>query len=232
VHRTLRLAGLAISCVAATVLLGLPARASARPSSGQDRALAQSAVLQLRDFPAGWNAGPRTDNAQSDRIRARIPECKRYQSVVAALRRQPEASANFIAQNSLASSTVIVLNSVHAAQSTFGQLTSSTVLRCLQRYFGTTIAQSIFIRGVPARLQTVTGSAAAAVQAGDATAAFQVTVTLSAGGLTAPVYADVDVVRIGRSIAEFGFENPNASLPARLRDALVNAVVGRLAAAR
>ena len=70
------------------------------------------------------------------------------------------------------------------------------------------------------------------VPAGDQTAAFQIVITLSAAGLTVPVYEEVVVARVGRGIAEFGFENLVTPLPQDLRDALVNAVVSRLAAAR
>jgi len=223
------LAGL-VASLAAVALLAAPAAAS--PSSAQDRALAQSAVLQPSDFPAGWTTGPGTDSAKADRIRGGIADCRRYQRLVTTLRRQPEASANFLQRSASVSSTVFVLSSARAAQAAFTQLTSPGVVRCLQRFLGVVVTQSIFIRGAPARLQGVSGVPATVPQAGDQTTAFQFVVTLAAAGLTAPVYEQVEVARVGRGIAEFSFESPSMPVPPDLRDALVNAAVGRLASAR
>jgi hypothetical protein len=211
-------------------LLASPAAAS--PASARDRALAQSALLQPSDFPAGWTTGPRTDNARADRIRGGIADCRRYQRLVTMLRRQPEASANFLQRSASVSSTVFVLSSARAAQSTFTQLTSPGVVGCLTHFLGVVLTQSIFIRGAPARLQGVNGAPTTVTQAGDQTTAFQFVVTLTAAGLTTPVYEQVEVARVGRAITEFGFENPSTPLPPDFRDALVNAVVGRLASAR
>lgn len=211
-------------------VLGAPAMAS--PPSAQDRALAAAAVLHLSDFPAGWAAGPRTDNAKADRIRGGIADCRRYQALLVTLRKQAEVSANFLAGNEAVSSTVLVLNNARAARSTFAQLTSSNVMRCLERFLGDVIPQSITVGGVPARLRTARTQAMSEPATGDQTTAFQVLLALSAARLTVPVYEGVVVTRVGRSVAEFGFENPGSPIPTDLRSSLVNMVVNRLESAR
>lgn len=215
--------------LAALASLAAPTAAAPHRPTGPDRALAASAILQLSDFPAGWTTVPRTDNATADRIRGRLPDCRRYQQLIVALRKQPEATDNFLQGSTSVSSTVFVLSSSRVAQSTLVQLTSASVQRCLQRFLGVVIPSSFFIRGTPARLQSAAVQPISVAHTGDQTVGFRVAVTLNAAGVTVPVYEDVVVARVGRGVADLGFENPGTPLSQPLRDSLLNAVAARLA---
>jgi Domain of unknown function (DUF4352) len=225
----LRLAGIAIvgmSCALVTAPAGATSPLKPNP---KDQALAKTAALHLSDLPSGWTTDTSaSQTATGDQIRNAIPDCKRYQSTVVALRNQPRADTSFTQQNASIGSSVAVLSTARAARTAIASLTTGTATACYQKELGALIAARLTTSGSSAKLQSVTGGQQSGPTLGDQSTAYEFTVTLSALGLSPQVYVDVQTVRVGRSVALFTFTDSGSPTPSDLRSSLVTTVVGRL----
>jgi hypothetical protein len=210
------------------VSMSQSATAAPGQPNAQDQALAKTSVLRLSDMPTGWVSTAASSTAQADQVRRGILECRRYQTTVVALRKQPRAATNFDQQNNSISSDVAVTPSVRAAQAAYAGLTYGGVSSCFQKAFGQIITQSLSSRGASAKLQTISGGEQSEPAVGAQSAAYEFTATFSALGLTPQVYITQDVFRVGRSLAALDSEYTASPVPDDLRQSMISTVAGRL----
>ena len=214
---------LAVACTLACAVVAVIATAAA--AAGNDDAIERKAVLRATDFPAGWEKASRRDPTDSG-----LDVCDGIDGVNAALVPISTRSPNFVrpdTDNVLANGSVVVLKSTKQARGYLEPYREPDAVRCLETVTETALTDA----GYTAVSVYATPSTDVPAGADDA-AGFDLQITLTSAGVTgrpdvtAVIYEDVVVVRVGRALASFSFLNPERSLPDR--DELVDAVIGRL----
>jgi hypothetical protein len=220
-----RRSGAALACALVAVIAAAAAIPAA--ASASDDAIERKAALRASDFPAGWEKAARRDPTDSG-----LDACNGIDGVNAALVPISTRSPNFVrpdTDNVLANGSVVVLKSTKQARGYLEPYRDPEAVRCLETITETGLTDA----GYTAVSVYVTPSTDVPAGADEA-AGFNMQITVTSAVLsgrpdvTAVIYEDVVVVRVGRALASFSFLNPQRSLPDQ--DELVDVVIGRLEA--
>ena len=121
--------------IAVLALTAVPAAAA----TSADQQLAEAGVLQLSDFPSGWQAerAPRRLRQRGRRNRRpRSPSCKAFIAFSAANEKNPRAkSANFDLGQSNVTNTVSVYPTTAKAEAAVTMFRNPKLPQCLERLF-------------------------------------------------------------------------------------------------
>jgi hypothetical protein len=204
------------------------ASAKPNPKRQTDQAIAKGSVLVIGDFPSGWRT-QRASNKAADEAQAQTPECKNYVRARKKARSNPHVDAPEFAQGDqmYVDNTVLVFADEQAAKTAAQTFTGNEYKTCLSKSTKKVVEARLNKRSVKFDDVKVDVGDLSADQAGDATTAQQAVVTVTQGSSTLTLYADLEVVRIGRALAFFSFQNSSTQFP-DLKATLIDAVITRL----
>lgn len=216
-----RAAGRVIGITAVTMLLSGWASGAPPAPGGSTGAVLKAGVIVAGDVPAAWTSVPAhqsTDLLRDDGI----PACAVARAAVRAANRGARRafSRQFVAPDQIggAQDVVVVARSVAAAQTFLhayggpqGQACAQAVVDRIARGAGGT--------AVVTPLTDLAGS-------GDDALGYQFLISAPNHGVTVTEVSDLVVVRVGRAVAGFQFQN--AILPLPDRPGIVHAVLTRL----
>ncbi len=213
-----------------------PNSTSAPQQSAADKALAQTEVWKLSDFPAGWSAQPATPDTGISSLNGSLDQCL---GTSVGFLQQSQASAdspNFSdASNDSASETIVYLPSASEGDSDFTVVLGPKFPQC----YGLTI--NSFIQNEiqhPSNSNNALPPGASVGQAsvtpllfpsmGDHTAAFRVTTPLTYLGQTINMYIDLVAVQRGRAVSMMTFESVMSGFDITLEQSLAAITSGRM----
>jgi hypothetical protein len=204
------------------------ASAKPNPKRQADQAIAKGSVLVIGDFPSGWRT-QRSSNKAGDEARAQTPECKDYVRAQKKARSNPHVTAPGFAQGDsmYVDNSVFVFADEQAAKTAAQTVTGNEFKACLSKSTKKVLEARLNKRGVKFDDVKVDVGDLSADQAGDATTAQQAVVTVTQGSSSTTLYIDLEVVRVGRAVTTFSFQNSFTPFP-DLKTALIDAVVNRL----
>jgi hypothetical protein len=222
---------LVILVVLATATLGACSDDSAEPTSSPgtdevDQRLADQAVLTLDDLPPGW----REEAAAEDLEAPDADECDDIRRAQTLADEGERAHSKFERGGSGVESGVAVFANQTLAEEAFELYTSGNVEGCFEASLDAALREARIGAGSdsPEALAVNIGDSAAG-DYGDENVAYQLVATIRTESLTVDVYIDVDIVRVGRSVALLSYESEVDTFAPDLRVELVEAVVARLA---
>ena len=214
------------------VLLCVPAVASANPSANRqaDKDIAKASLLVIGDFPSGW----RTQDAnlkEGERTRSETRECKDYNKVYKKVRRTPHADSPDFAQGDqmFVDNTVVVFpNEQAASKAVTDALAGKTYESCISASTRKLVENRLHERNVQYDDVKVEVGDLSADQAGDATTAKSSVITITQGASQTTLYAELELVRVGRATTSISFQNSFAQFPQDLKASLIDSAVTRL----
>jgi hypothetical protein len=221
-----------------SLLLVTTGASSFAASSSPDRGIAQTGVLTLQDFPAGW--APKAKSSSNDALSVKLvsttPVCKPVRPLYANAKTatRTQSPSDFTDGTLTVSNSVSVYPDVAHADLPFAAAKGPALSACFQRVLQKVIPVELAKSGHASSVQNL----AVAVQptnpgvaAGDDQAAFAATVTVTAkGGAQQSIYFEDIVVRVGRALDTFSYENESSPISDSVPSA-INASVARLQAA-
>jgi hypothetical protein len=212
-----------------------PARGTTDPRTAAqlaaDTSLARSAVLQLSDFPQGWEGQASDPDPDSS---AQLADCLGVDRSVFGRGPAGAESEDFSRDNATADSGLRVEPTVDSAEKTFSAVKSPKMRECGRQAAETAIRDSFEHPAEgeepPEGLQLgeVTVGNLAVPTSGDDTVALRITVNFSAQNIPFKSVLDVIYVRLGRSIASLNFTDVDTPFDQEIETALVTAVTGRM----
>jgi hypothetical protein len=216
-----------------------------RPSSGAedlpkdatDRAIVESGVLRITDFPAGWStdlksAAPGSDEDESTED---IPECARLEERNDALTLGKADSPSFVTlTGARVRNNVEIYPDAGAAGAMQALVSGSDSIGCLRQ--GLTDMLSEELRSDPEIAPllgdvTVDGGPTETGDYGDATDALGFEAAADVGGQELHLFFRVVVVRVGRAQASYVFMDDVPDPWSDVQPQVIDASVGRLRAA-
>ena len=184
--------------------------------------------MRQSDLPAGWSAQPTSPPARADQALSGIAACDRYEAARKKIRKFPTAQSSFAQQGMIVDSSVWILPTTAIAKQLIGAVAAPTTTTCLQQFLTDNVSISLQTSGSGVALQGVTGSRTPVPATGSQAIGSEFVFTIGVSGQPASrTYVDIEYVRVGRSAAEFSFEDANGVFP-DLRNTLIQAVVTRL----
>jgi hypothetical protein len=200
-------------------------------SRSGDKHLAATAVLRLGDLPRGWQRyGIRDLVAAGQKVRAGIAKCAGYDAAGRLVAKQPRAVSSFRNHNAYVSSEVVVFPTPEAAHALVAAFRDSSVPICLQQADGALIKQNL---GGSSSSTTFYGLRVRQLpfdRLGDESVAYEAVAEFGTGSLHLPLaqYGDDEIVRVGRSVARFIFQDDGKPDP-HLTRTVEDTVTSRLA---
>lgn len=241
----MRARGLVTTAIVLT--LGLAACGGSSSSSGKsaqtqnvvaDKAAAEAAALKLADLPAGWTATPATKTPDAPGVDAQLATCLGVS--VAELDKSGPADFKSDdlsdANNNTVSNSVGYAPSADQAKKEFAIFKDPKVPGCL----GTALSNFLTYQikhptnpsdSIPDSVSfgTPTVAPLSVATVGDQTAAYRVTIPVTALGQTVNAYADFLIAVKGRVGVEMDFEAVGKPFPADQEQQYLQKVIGRLA---
>jgi hypothetical protein len=232
----MRVTGAVAVGVCTMLLVVSGASASAAPSP-RDKGIAQVGVLTLQDVPAGWapKASSPSDTALVAKLFSTIPVCKTFKPlfVNAKTASRAQSASDFTDGTLTVSNSVSVYPDVVHAAKPFTAAKGSTFSRCFQRLLQTALPVELAKSGNASSIQKLAVAVAPAspgVTVGDGQAAFAATVTVTASGIQVSIYFEDIVVRVGRALDTFSYQQEGSPISDSVPSA-INVSVSRLQAA-
>jgi hypothetical protein len=209
-----------------------PAAAAAPPAhsvnSTQDQAVADRAALTVADLPQGFRAESSTPSQALD---SSFPECRAFHTRLAGTNAVASAkSPDFADAGQRVTSTVHLLVTQSQAASVVDMLHDPALRSCLDRVFANAARVSIArssarSSAAPVTAENVQVEPLTVAPVGDQRAGLRVVTTVTTGGVTVPMSADLVAFRVGRAAVLSVFESPST---AAARDAVLAAISHRL----
>lgn len=167
-------------------------------STGDDQSIAESALLQLSDFPDGWQEQPPDEDEVDDtESQQRIADCigVDYERIYG---EDADADSPTFAspEGAEVSNSAGVEASEEEAAFAFETLSSDTAIDCIAQEFQNFLAERAPTDGV--EVGEVSINRMSFADQGEESAAYRVTVPLVANGQEVDVYVDIVVARVGR----------------------------------
>jgi hypothetical protein len=205
-------------------------------ASNDDAELAEAGLLTQADFPAGWTATERpADDGEVEKVAKTIPSCNDYRALRTTTKRQAQAkSPQFELGASQIDNTVTVFPTTAAATAALKVFAKPSVLTCVNKLFTKVFTASI--AADPATRKQVDSidvdiDRASVVPVGDATTAYEGTVTITLkDGTTQTLGVGTAAARTGRGVDTFSYTVDSSDVLPLLQP-LVEASVARLTAA-
>ncbi len=213
----------------ALAVLALSAMPAAAATSA-DQQLAQAGVLQLSDFPSGWEQRARSadsDNAV-DKQAAKIADCKAFSAFSAANKKNPRAkSGSFELGQANVTNTVSVYPTTAKAETAVTTFRNPKLPKCLEQLFTVVFKGELRKnKQVAKQLKSVTTDIARAdgVRIGDDAVVYQGTVDVGLkDGTRQTIGLGFVTVRVGTALTGYSFTtDTDISVP--LQGAIVASV--------
>lgn len=221
-----------VSLVAGLAITGGAASAASNP----DKGVAQAGVLTLQDFPNGWAPKPRSPSSSfPSSIFSKIPVCRQFEVLLANSKTGTHADSrsDFTDGRVTVDNGVVVYPDVAHALKPFTAAKGTALSNCLQQLLKNAIGAELAKKGLSSSVQhlaVVSEPASSGVTAGDDQTAIALTVTFTARGISQSLYVKLVIVRVGRALDTFDFENDTSPITVTL-PAVLGASVTRLQAA-
>jgi hypothetical protein len=219
----------AFTVVVYSIALGAAGVSASAPSSPHDKATAQAGALRLQDFPAGWapKATSSSNSALTLKLVSTIPVCKPLRPLLGNTKTASRAksSSDFTDGTQTVSNSVAVYPDVAHATLPFAAAKGSTFSTCIQRVLQAAIPIELAKSGKASSVQNLAVAVQPAnpgVSAGDDQAAFSATLTVTASGIQQSIYFEDIVIRVGRALDTFSYQNDSSPI----NDAVPSAIDG------
>ncbi len=220
---------------------------SGSTSTSVDKKAMRTGLVRASDFPTGWSDTGKPPSSSSDkatkRVAKSIAECRDFvkQSDVedrqAKLKSNEFENASEAAANpqqaSTSSNDIVGYASATEAKTAYDAFAGSTTTSCLQQLFDQLLQKQLAASTTPGQPKaTVTTSVErlGVAAAGDATTAYEVVVTIAAGGVSQQIGFVVQIVRVGQYIVSYSGTLYKAA-PDQFGENLVARSMGRFEAA-
>lgn len=216
----------AVAAVAA-VMLAIPAVAGAADREA-DQQIAGDSVLTIDDVPTGLEEIAASDEPTTQtgaackaiRVAGQAASAAPNTEVAFRTAVDPTAEANITNQ-------VSVFASTRKAKAAYGAYAASSAKRCFTSALERIVLDQL--EDPSARVHVTVDRFAP--ELGDAAVGYDVVIALSTQRDAATLYADIQVVRVGRGLDAFGFFNQGSTPPSAGVDAMTRAGVSKLEAA-
>jgi hypothetical protein len=211
---------LVVAALAALVALAAPAGAG---ESKSDKALLKAGVITKGDVPSDWTS---KKDSSSDPDRS-IRECRKITAAIdKAKKTVPRVNSRDFSDpgtqgGTSAQNTVYAFKDATAASKLIANFQEAAAGTCLEQSVGRSPAGRR--AGTPPTITPITDLQGV----GDEAIGYEVTLDLTARGVTATAYVDFIAVRVGRAFVGFGFTDLGERIPEG--PSIVQAVVGRVA---
>jgi hypothetical protein len=203
------------------VLLAGTATAGLETSADQD--ITDQSVLTSSDVPLGFEAFA---DADGDDVQ-RGAKCKVVTRASKQLNRAPNTEASFAqGRTALINNQVSVFETPKEAKAAYAAYAGKKAPACFERGFEESYAAQL--DDPEAEVQVTLDRYGPDL--GDAAVGYELQIDLSAGGQQQTLFANLEVVRVGRAIDAFAFINSGEALSSDDIVAMTDAGVGRLEA--
>lgn len=167
------------------------------PDAG-DQAIAEAGLLQLSDFPAGWEEQPPEEEDVDDtESKQRIADCIGVDHDRIYGDEDEAESPTFSSPDGAeVSNSAAVEASEDEAVFVFDTLSSDDAIGCISEEFQSFIAETAATEGV--EIGEASLNRVSAPDVGDSSAAYRVTLPVEAQGQSVEVFVDIVVARVGR----------------------------------
>jgi len=220
-RRAVVLASVALGALSVPALAGAADRAA-------DQQVADESVLTLADVPSGFDETTPDDSPDSPPGAA----CRAIRTAAKALDAAPHDEVQFETPGNdsggaLINNQVSVFATPKRAKAAYAPYAARSAKRCLETEY-----ERIFLRQIDDPSAQVDVSAERFVPGdGDASTGYRVQIDASAQGDAETFYVEVEVVRVGRGIAAFGFFNTGSPPPSADVTDMTETCVARLESA-
>jgi hypothetical protein len=209
--------------------LVVPARAA---TSTADTAIVDAGLLTIDDFPAGWTESPHKSSGSSDIDFSKYGKrCAALQKTANAFKKRRSAHGNSpdFKQGDFdqVSNSIATFPTAAPAKATFTLFESPAFRVCIDKAFSDQFSKQAKKSGATMKVSLARLSVPSV---GDDSIGYEFALTVTAKGVTARVYIDLQLVLVGRSGMTFSFEGEGTS-PLLAYQSLVNASVERVRAA-
>lgn len=174
------------------------AATTTEPDAGEDQAIAEAGLLELSDFPAGWEEQPADEEDIDDtESKQRIADCigVEYDRIYGD-DDEAESPTFTSPEGAEVSNSAGVEASEDEAVFVFETLSSDDAIGCISEEFQSFIAETAATEGV--EIGEASLNRVSPPDVGDASAAYRVTLPVEAQGQSVDVFVDIVVARVGR----------------------------------
>ena len=213
--------------LAATLLMF--GTAAGAPSNA-DRAIAKTGLLTPQDFPAGWTVKPGSSSSGGPppSLVACTPACRPFISLLGNSKSAAKAQSDEFTEGSVTvTNSVDVYPSPARANAPFNAVKTSSFSSCLQVLFAKLLHNELASKGEASALQhasVVATSANPGITLGDDQAAYSLALTASVQGTPINIYFEDVVIRNGRALDSFSFENDTSPITDVMKPVLAQSV--------
>lgn len=220
----------ACGTLVAVLAVGASAAAGVSATGANAKEVAQAGVLQLSDFPTGWEQSPRESSSDDelDARAAKITSCKPFLAFSKANKKNPRAkSPNFDLDQAHVTNAVNVYPSVASASAAMRTFGNARLPECLDKLFSAEFkAQLAKTPGVAKQLESVKVDIGRRddVQIGDEVVVYEGTVNVGLkDGTDTTIGLAVIAVRVDNAIAGYSYA-ADSDISAALQPAIVSSV--------
>jgi hypothetical protein len=225
-----RLARFLGGVIVVALAVGASAGVGAAASTSGGQQIAHAGVVQLSDFPTGWQQSARgsTSDAQLDAAAAKIPSCKPFLAFSKANKQNPRAkSPNFNLAQSNVTNTVSVYPSAAKGTAAMRTFASPKMPGCLEKIFSSAFkAQLVKDKTVAKQLESVKVdiSLLSGVQIGDEAVAYEGKVDVAMkDGTVQTIGLGAISVRVGNALSGYAYTS-DTDISSALQPAIVSSV--------
>lgn len=200
----------------------------------EDEAIAETALLTLDDFPAGWEAVPAEDNEVDDELRADLDRCVEVDDDGLDQDNPSARSPTFTSSNGEeVVASVSLTPSSGDARRALKILRSDAAPGCYAEALQAQIARNLDSDELPEDVEVgePTFNRISFESLGDGSVAFRATLPVSVGGFDVDLYADIVFVRVGRAGIQTTFQSEASPFDTDEAVRLTETVVERVSAA-
>jgi hypothetical protein len=228
--------GVGLVCAAAIIATGTAPLAAL---SSNDKSIAQAGVVTLQDLPTGWAPKPSTSSgaaaALTPKLVLTIPVCKPFRPLLGNSKTAVKARSSSFTDGSVSfDNSVTVYPDVNRASRPFAAVKAGTGFsRCFEQILQIGLRKLLVKSGHASQVTNLNVSVQSAnpgTGAGDDQAAFAATVALRIQGIDQTLYFESVIVRVGRALDTFNYENDSSPI-ADTMNAVIATSVGRLGVA-
>jgi hypothetical protein len=197
-----------------------------------DGTILTAGLLTGNDFESGWSESPRSPSSLAE------IDVTRYGKTCAALQKKVDVlnrrvthrdSSNFKhGRYDVISDRVSVFTSSRGTRTALELLRRAETSGCMQRALSDQLRRQASSEGATIKLSI---RELPVPQAGDHASGLELAVTISARGVTVPLFDDMQLVRVGRATVSFSFQGGTPSPVLAYQD-LVQRVVSRVRSAQ
>ena len=206
-----------------------PASSGSTDTAAADRAKAEKLVLVQADFPAGWAGTPaEPDTAEDDQQAAALAECAGAVDPAVA-ESATVTGRDFAKDTAEVSSEVTYVKTTAQAQQDLAAITGTKLETCVKDSAGDLLQKEL--EGSGATLEKFDFERIEADKIGDATQAFRMIATVSAGGQRLSIFIDLIFILKGRAEISLSFSEVGKPFDAALQKSLLAKMGTKLAAA-